>query len=66
MKETEKVAQGTGRVILALLTGILMPILIWVALGVALNKKLREKKLKQATAPAIGEILGKAGLTIHR
>jgi hypothetical protein len=66
MKEIKRVAQGTGKVILALLTGILMPILIWVALGVAINQKLREKKLKQTSAPTIGEILTKAGLTIHR
>jgi hypothetical protein len=66
MKGMIKVAKGAGKVILALLTGILMPILIWVALGVVLNQKLREKKVKQATAPTIGEILAKAGLNIHR
>ena len=65
MKEIKKVVKDTGKVILALLTGILMPILIWVALGVVLNQKLREKKLKPATTPTIGEILAKAGLTIQ-
>jgi hypothetical protein len=65
MKVMIKVAKGTGKVILALLTGILMPILIWVALGVALNQRTREKKLKPAAAPTMGEILTRAGLTIH-
>ena len=65
MKGTMKVLKGIGKVILVLLTGILMPILIWVALGVALNQKLRDKKLKQATTPAMREILTRAGLNIH-
>jgi len=45
MKGMIKLAKGTGKVILALLTGILMPILIWVAPGVVLNQITREKKL---------------------
>ena len=61
MKEILKVAKGIGKVVLALLTAILMPILIWVAMGVVLNQKLREKKYKEATAPTVGEILTKAG-----
>jgi len=66
MKGMIKIAKGTGKVILALLTGILMPILIWVALGVVMNQKLREKRVKQTETPTIGEILAKAGLNIHR
>ncbi|OGO19779.1 MAG: hypothetical protein A2144_13115 [Chloroflexi bacterium RBG_16_50_9] len=66
MKTIMKIAKGTGKVILALLTGVLMPILIWVALGVALNKKLAEKKVKEATAPTIGEILNKAKVDINQ
>jgi hypothetical protein len=59
MKRIVRVAKGTGKVVLALLTGVLMPILIWVALGVILNRKLTEKKVRRATAPTIGEILAK-------
>ena len=66
MKEIKKIAKGAGKVILVLLIGVLMPILIWVALGVAINLKLHEKRVKQTTAPTIGELLNKAGLTIHR
>ena len=66
MNTIKKIAKGTGKVILALVTGMLMPILIWVALGVIINQKMQEKKTRQVTAPTIGEILGKARLTIQR
>ncbi len=61
MNGTKKVAKGVGKVVLALLAVVLMPILIWVALGAALNIKLREGKVQRATVPTIGEILAKAG-----
>jgi hypothetical protein len=66
MKRMIRIAKGTGKVILALLTSILMPILIWVALGVVLNQKLREKKPQQVTAPTLGDILTKAKLNVYR
>ncbi len=59
MNGMKKVTKGVGKVVLALLAVVLMPILIWVALGAALNIKLREKKLQQAV-PTIGEILAEA------
>ena len=65
MKTIMKIAKGTGKVIPALLTGILMPILIWVALGVALNRKLGEKKIKQTIKPATIDALARAGLFIQ-
>lgn len=65
MKETKRNAQSTGKVILALFGLILMPVLIWVALGVAVNQKLRERSLQRAPAPTIGEILARVGLTIQ-
>ena len=65
MERTKKLARGIGKVILALLAGILMPILIWVALGVAVNQKIRQRQLRRAPAPTIGEILTKAGLTLQ-
>ncbi len=66
MKGMTKLARGTSKVFLALLGGILMPILIWVALGVAINKKPREKEVRQAEVPTIGEILTKAGQSSKR
>ncbi len=60
MNGMKKVAKGIGKVVLALLAVVLMPILIWVALGTALNIKLREKKLQRAPVPTIGEVLAKA------
>jgi len=66
MKGMIKVARGTGKVVLALLAAVFMPVLIWVALGVALNKKLREKEARQAEVPTIGEILTEADQTIKR
>jgi len=50
---------------LALLGGVLMPILIWVALGVAVNQRARERRVQRKPAPTIGEILVAAGLTIQ-
>jgi hypothetical protein len=66
MKGIMKVAKGIGKVILALLTAVLMPILIWVALGVALNKKLRGEVIRQTEVKTIGEILNRANQTIKR
>ena len=65
MERIKRVAGGTGKVVLALIGGILFPILIWVALGVAVNQKLRERRPQRAPAPTIGEILTAAGLTIQ-
>lgn len=47
-----------GKVLLALLGGILFPILIWVALGVAINQKMCAKK--EVTVPTIGKFLADA------
>ncbi len=65
MERIKRITGGTGKVILALLGGILFPILIWVALGVAINQKLRERRPQRVAAPTIGEILAAAGLTIQ-
>jgi hypothetical protein len=66
MNKMMKVVKGTGKVILALLTGIFMPILIWIGLGVALNQKLRAKKKVVETAPTIGEILNKTKVIVEK
>ncbi len=59
MNKMNGIAKGTGKVFLALLGGILFPILIWVALGVAINQKLRAPKVA-AAEPTIAEILATA------
>jgi hypothetical protein len=66
MKGLIKATKGTGKVILVLFTAVLMPILIWVALGVALNKKLRGEVIQQTEVKTIGEILNRANQTIKR
>ena len=66
MKELIKIARGIGKVILALLGAILMPILIWIALGVAINKKLREKEVPQMETETISELLAKADQTVKK
>ena len=66
MKNIMKVAKGIGKVVIAILTGIMMPILLWVGLGVALNQKLRAKKHVTETAPTIGEILNKTKITVEK
>jgi hypothetical protein len=65
MKGMIRTAKGTGKVILALLTGILMPLLIWVALGVALVHKRWERKQTKVPHMTVSEILERAGLTIQ-
>ncbi|MFH1381379.1 MAG: hypothetical protein ABIH70_00605 [Chloroflexota bacterium] len=61
MKTAKKILKGTGKVILALMGGILMPVLIWVAFGVAMSQKLRSAQRK--TVPTIGQILETASLS---
>jgi hypothetical protein len=65
MKGMIRITKGTGKVIRALLTGILMPLLIWVALVVALIHKLREMKQMKVQPMTESEILERAGLTIQ-
>ena len=59
MKTMKRIAQGTGKVALAILVGVLMPVLIWVALGVAVNQKMRQPAAQKKTA-TIGDILAQA------
>ncbi len=63
MNGTKRAAAAVGKVILVLVGGMLFPVLIWVALGVALNQKLRAGRAQGPTAPTIGEILGTARWT---
>jgi len=65
MKEIKRIGRGVGKVVLVLLAGILMPILVWVALGASLTQKIREKRQQRMSAPTIAEILAAAGITIR-
>ncbi|OGN90396.1 MAG: hypothetical protein A2Z70_00870 [Chloroflexi bacterium RBG_13_48_17] len=51
MKNIQKVVKGTGKVVLALMTAVLMPVLIWVAMGVAVNHMAKEKSVQRKLAP---------------
>ncbi len=57
MERTKQIARGVGKVVLALVGGALMPIWIWVALGVAMNRKLRAREAERELAPATGKTL---------
>ena len=65
MKGIKQFAKGVGKVTLAMVGGVLFPVLIWVALGVAVSQKARERVVQQKPAPTIGEILAVAGLSIQ-
>ncbi len=65
MGRTKEITKGTGKVVLALVAGALIPIWIWVALGAAISQKLRERSAQRKPAPTIGEILAAAGLSIQ-
>lgn len=43
MKRTKRITRGIGKVVLALLGAVLMPILIWVALAAAMRQGTRRK-----------------------
>ena len=51
MERMMRIARGTGKVILALLGVALMPILIWVALGVVVYQKMRQRQVQRKPVP---------------
>ena len=57
MKTMKQITLGAGKVGLALLAGVLFPVLIWVALGVAVSQRIAEKRVRRPAVPAVGEIL---------
>ncbi len=58
MEKTMKVLRKIGKIMLVVLGAILMPVLIWVALGVAIHYKLQARRTgEQKPTPTIGEIL---------
>ncbi|MDP2916893.1 MAG: hypothetical protein Q8O16_03055 [Dehalococcoidia bacterium] len=56
-----KVLKTIGKVTLVLLGCVLMPVLIWVALGAAVYQKFRARKAQTAPAPTFGQIIAAAG-----
>ncbi len=65
MKGMKRTTRGIGKVILALLGGVLIPVLIWMAFGIAVTQRVRGKEPQRKAASTIGEILTAAGLTIQ-
>jgi CheY-like chemotaxis protein len=59
-RTARRVAATFGKMLLAVLGAIFMPILIWVGLGVAVNYQLRERSARKTTVPTLGEILAQA------
>lgn len=57
MKTAKKIALGAGKVMLALLGCVLMPVLIWVALGAAIYQKVHQRKIQIEQVPTFGQIL---------
>ena len=57
MKTTKKIALGIGKVLAAILACGLMPILIWVALGVAIYQKSQQKEVRKELVPTLRQIL---------
>ena len=43
MERIKQITRGTGKVIIALFCGVLMPILIWVAFGAAIKQGIQRK-----------------------
>ena len=57
MKRLQKTIRETGKVLLALLTGIFMPLLVWAGLGVAINRKAMKKAAQPGRVPVTGDNL---------
>ena len=57
MKRTMKVARGTGKVFLAMLCGVIIPILIWIGLGTAIVQRVRETRGKKVEVRRLGEAM---------
>jgi len=58
MKTIRKIALGIGKVLAAIIGCVLMPILIWVALGVAIYQKRHQPQTRRELVPTLGQILG--------
>jgi hypothetical protein len=60
MKTMKRTAKTIGKVLLALVGAALMPILIWVALGAAINERARERKATKTSVRTVGQVLASA------
>ena len=54
MKTVNKITLGIGKVLAAIIGCALMPILIWTALGVAINQKPYRKEACMEPVPTLG------------
>lgn len=57
MEKTKKITKGIGKVFTALLGIVLMPVLIWVAMGTAIYQKTHVRKAQTETTPTFKQIL---------
>jgi hypothetical protein len=62
MKTLKKIALVAGKVLAVILGCVLMPILIWVALGVAIYQKTHQTEVQKELVPTLGQILAAAGI----
>jgi hypothetical protein len=60
MEKTRKALKTIGKICLVIIGCALAPVLIWVALGVAIHQRAKAKEAGKP-APTIGEILATAG-----
>lgn len=61
MKKLMRVTTGIGKVFLTILGCLFMPVLIWVALGVALYQKAVETRTEAKQVPTFRQILTDTG-----
>ncbi|MDD4859305.1 MAG: hypothetical protein PHR56_03770 [Dehalococcoidales bacterium] len=61
MKKLMRAMKGIGKVFLAILGCLLMPVLIWVALGVALYQKTIAARAETKPVPTFRQILTDTG-----
>ncbi len=62
MKTFKKIALGIGKVLAAMIGCVLLPVLIWVALGVAIYQKTHQGEARKELVPTLGKILGVAAV----
>ena len=56
MKTTKKIALRIGKVLAAIIGCVLMPVLIWVALGAAIYQKAHQREARKELVPTLGQI----------
>ena len=62
MEKTKGMTLGIGKIILVILGCVLMPVLIFVALGAAIYQETHAKETRTETVPTFGQVLAATGL----